>query len=151
MAAAALGLTGCAPTVNLATPKPVTVDVNVKLDVYQKTAPSETKNEQTSLEVAKDRRLRAGEVQQLKNDHVIGENRYGYLEIRELPKDPKYAEYAKKIVTGENADRAYIYLASAQTQNKPFEVVEQDYAKLWRDRAFPGEWIQKDDGTWIQK
>jgi hypothetical protein len=30
-------------------------------------------------------------------------------------------------------------------------MIESDYAQLWRDRAFPGEWIQKEDGTWTQK
>jgi hypothetical protein len=61
--------------VNLATPEPVKVDVNVRLDVYQKTAPTKAKEEQSSLEVAANRRLRSGEIQQLKNDRVIGEDR----------------------------------------------------------------------------
>jgi hypothetical protein len=34
--------------VNLATPEPVKVDVNVRLDVYQKTAPTKAKEEQSS-------------------------------------------------------------------------------------------------------
>jgi len=141
----------CAPTVNLATPEPIKVDVGVRLDVYQKTPPNKAKEEQSSLEIASARRLRSGEIQALKNNHIIGEDRDGYLALREKPKDPKYLEYAEGIVKSENADRSYLYLANSQTQNKPMELVGAEYAKLWRDRAFPGEWIQKEDGTWIQK
>ena len=144
-------LAGCSPTINLATPKPVAVDVAVRLDVYQKTAPTKAKEEQSSLEIAANRRLRSGQIQQLKNDGVIGEDRDGYLDLRTKPSDPKYLLYAQEVIDAENADRSFLYLANAQNQNKPLELVEGDYAKLWSDRAFPGEWIQKEDGTWTQK
>ena len=144
-------LAGCAPTVNLATPDPIKVDVNVRLDVYQKSAPKKAKDEQSSLQIAAERRLRSGEIQQLKNDRVIGEDRDGYLKVLKEPTDPTYRAYADNVVNMENADRAYLYSANAQTQNKPEELVERDYAQLWRERAFPGEWVQKEDGTWNQK
>ena len=145
------GVSGCSPTINLATPQPVKVDVGVRLDVYQKTASNKAKEEQSSLEIAANRRLRSGEIQQLKNDRVVGEDRDGYLDLHRPPKDAKYLEYAKSIISAENADRSFLYLANAQTQSKPLEMVERDYAQLWRDRAFPGEWVQKEDGTWNQK
>lgn len=144
-------LGGCSPTINLATPKPVTIDVNARLDVYQKTAPTKAKEEQSSLEIAANRRMRSGEIQQLKNDRVIGEDRDGYLAILKSPKDPKYLAYAKSVVNDENGDRSFLYLTSAQTQNKPLEMIESEYAQLWSDRAFPGEWVQKENGTWTQK
>ncbi len=144
-------LGGCAPTVNIATPKPVAVDIGVRLDIYQKTPPTKAKDEQSSIDIAKNRRLRSGEIQQLKNDHVVGEDRDGYLDIRNPPADPKYLAYAKSVVSDEDADRSALYLANAQAQSKPLELIESDYAQLWRNRAFPGEWIQKEDGTWTQK
>ena len=144
-------LGGCSPTINLATPDPVKVDVGVRLDVYQKTPPTKAKEEQSSLEIAANRRLRSGEIQQLKNDRIVGEDRDGYLDLKNPPADATYLAYAKGVVASENADRAYLYLANAQTQSKPLELVESDYAQLWRDRAFPGEWVQKEDGTWTQK
>jgi uncharacterized protein YdbL (DUF1318 family) len=144
-------LSGCAPTINLATPDPIKVDVAVRLDVYQKTAPTKAKEEQSSLEIAANRRLRSGEIQGLKNNGVVGEDRDGYLDLRNAPTDPKFLKYAQDIIAAENADRAYLYLTNAQTQNKPLEMVEKDYAQLWDDRAFPGEWIQKENGKWTQK
>ncbi len=144
-------LAGCAPTINLATPKPVTLDIGVRLDIYQKTPPTKANSEQSAITVAKDRRLRSGEIQQLKNDHVIGEDRDGLLAMRNPPKDPKYLAYANGVINDENGDRSFLYLANAQTQSKPLESIESEYAQLWRSRAFAGEWIQRDDGTWIQK
>jgi uncharacterized protein YdbL (DUF1318 family) len=38
-----------------------------------------------------------------------------------------------------------------KSQNKPLEMIEREYAQLWSDRAFPGEWVQKENGTWTQK
>ena len=144
-------LAGCAPTINLATPDPIKVDVAVRLDVYQKTAPTKAKEEQSSLEIAANRRLRSGEIQVLKNNGVVGEDRDGYLAMRKEPTDPQFLKYAEDILAAENADRAFLYLSNAQAQNKPLEMVEKDYAQLWDDRAFPGEWIQKENGKWTQK
>jgi hypothetical protein len=128
----ACGLGGCSPTINLATPNPIKVDIGVQLDVYQKTAPTKAKEEQSSLEIAANRRLRSGQIQQLKNDGVVGEDRDGYLAIK-------------------NRDRSFLYLNNAQAQNKPLEMIEREYAQLWSDRAFPGEWVQKENGTWTRK
>jgi uncharacterized protein YdbL (DUF1318 family) len=144
-------LTACAPTVNLATPQPVKVDIGVRLDIYQKTAPTKANAELSSLQIAAGRRLRSGEIQQLKNDRVVGEDRDGYLDVKKAPPDAKYLAYAKQVVTSENADRSVLYLSSAQSQSKPLELIEGEYAQMWRDRAFPGEWVQKEDGTWTQK
>jgi len=150
--AAACFLSGCSPTINLATPNPIKVDVGVRLDVYQKTAPTKAKDEQSSIQIAANRRLRSGEIQSLKNQRIVGEDRDGYLDIHNPPKDdPKFLAYVQGVVDAENNDRSYLYLANAQSQNKPIEEVEKEYAQLWADRAFPGEWVQKENGSWIQK
>lgn len=146
-----LCLGSCAPTINIATPQPLKADIAVRLDVYEKTSPAKVKDQQSSLEIAANRRLRSGEIQQLKNDGVVGEDRDGYLDIIRKPSDPKYLQYAQSVVNAENADRSFLYLANAQAQNKPLELVERDYAQLWSDRAFPGEWVQKENGKWIRK
>ena len=144
-------LGGCSPTINLATPNPIKVDVGVRLDVYQKTPPTKAKDEQGALQIAANRRLRSGEIQTLKNARVIGEDRDGYLEIKNPPADPKYLAYAQSVVDAENGDRSYLYMADAQSESKSLEMIEHEYAQLWSDRAFPGEWVQKENGTWNQK
>ncbi len=144
-------LDGCAPTINLATPEPLKADIAVRLDVYEKTSPTKARDEQSSLQIAANRRQRSGEIQQLKNDGVVGEDRDGYLAFRRTPADPKYLAYAQGVVNAENADRSFLYLANAQAQNRPLEMIERDYAQLWSDRAFPGEWVQQENGKWIRK
>lgn len=146
-----LFMAGCAPTIKVSTPDPVKIDVNMKVDVYTKSDPQKQKEDTNQMQAAVARRNRMAEVQSLKNDRVIGEDREGYLNIRQEPSDAKYAAYAKTIVDGENNDRAVIYLANAQSQGKPMEMVQREYSKLWRERSYPGEWIQKDDGDWMKK
>jgi hypothetical protein len=63
----------------LATPEPVKVDIGVRLDIYQKTPPAKANAETSSLQIAAGRRLRSGEIQQLKNDRVVGEDRDGSI------------------------------------------------------------------------
>jgi uncharacterized protein YdbL (DUF1318 family) len=150
-AAIALSAAGCSPTVKVATPEPVKFDVNMRVDVYSKEDAKKKKDDDSQYQAAIDRRNRMAEVQNLKNDRVIGEDRDGYLQLRRIPEDGAYAAYAKNVMNAENNDRAVIYLSNAQKQGKPMEIVQREYALLWRDRAFQGEWVQKDDGSWIQK
>jgi uncharacterized protein YdbL (DUF1318 family) len=136
--------------VEVRTPDPLKVDMTVRLDIYQQEAPK-SKGEELSIEVAASRRQRLGAILQLKADHVVGENRDGYLEMREPPKDPVQKANAEKLVEAENSDRSVIYLNNAQTESKPLEEVEENYSKIWTDRALPGEWIQLSTGQWKSK
>ncbi len=145
---AALFIVGCAPTIRVATPDPVKIDVAMKVDVHTEESAKKINEDASSTRVAEDRRARMAEVQNLKNDRVAGEDRDGYLVIRQAPTDPKYADYAKRIVQEENNDRVLLYMRSAREQGKPLELAQREFAKLWRERAFPGELVQQDDGSW---
>jgi uncharacterized protein YdbL (DUF1318 family) len=92
-----------------------------------------------------------GEVQNLKNDRVVGESQRGYLVIVNPPANETYLRYAQRITNEENADRSLIYAAQARSQSKPQEMVEAEFGKRWQERAFPGELIQTTDGTWKAK
>lgn len=148
--ASLISLSACSPTVNLATPQPMKFDVGMRLDIYQKTPPK-SKDTESALQIAYNRRARVGEINKLKTEHVIGEDRDGYLAMRQPPTDPKDLAHANDLINAENADRTVLYLANAQAQSKPLELIESDYAKLWSDRASPGDWVQKEDRSWIQK
>jgi uncharacterized protein YdbL (DUF1318 family) len=148
-----MALAGCAPTVNVATPDPVKIDVNMRVDVYTKEVPKATEDasrlEQTKA--AEKRRQRMGEIYKLKGDQVVGENRLGYLEIVKEPTDAKYAQYAKDIVAAENADRETMYNAKATEEKKALDLIQRESAEQWQDRSFPKAYIQKPDGTWVEK
>jgi uncharacterized protein YdbL (DUF1318 family) len=147
-------LAGCAPTIpiQVSTPEPVKIDVRMQIDVVSKEDASKSKKATSEeLEAAGARRSRMAEVQTLKNDRVIGETRQGYLAIKNPPKDVGYAAYTQRVIDAENLDRSKQYDLASRQQGKPFPFIEKEAAERWRNNAFPGEWLQKDDGTWGQK
>lgn len=149
----AVGLVACAPTIRLDTPEPVKIDVAMQVDVYthEEKSSGTAGGEKEQKTPRERRRHRMAEVQNLKNDRVIGEGNDGFLVLREPPIDPVYADYAQKIVTQENADRDLLLKEQAAAEDKPLQVVVKEFAKRARESSFPDEWIQQDDGTWQQK
>ncbi len=156
-----LVLAGCsAPTVNIATPEPLAVDVTLRVDIYQH-ASAEPQEPTVAAEAAAGeasvesrRRARMGEIQTLKNSRLVGENRYGLLSVLEQPAGD-YGARTKRIVEAENADRKALMIKLAAERRVPLATIESEQATLWRDRAFVGEWVeepQSDGGwKWVQK
>ncbi|MFM8364778.1 MAG: hypothetical protein ACKOAS_06445, partial [Verrucomicrobiota bacterium] len=71
-----LALASCkAPTVHLATPEPVKVDIAMRIDVYQHGKEEEKKSTAApkSADAAKERTNRLAEIQALKNSRIVGE------------------------------------------------------------------------------
>lgn len=156
----------------MVTPEPLDVNINVKLDVYQYTRedqkPGDRATEEAVVEAAASPavvdatvtaeqrqaaeagiRNRMEEIQNLKNNRVIGENREGLVEIREIPPG-EYGAYAEKTVLAENADRQVIMRALAQEENQAVAAVQREQAQLRARASFKGEWVeeQETDGTW---
>lgn len=163
---AVLQLTGCAiPEIPLSTPEPIDVNINVKLDVYQYTREGQKPaSEQTEAAISanvdeitaerrqaaeKGMRDRMEEVQTLKNNRVIGENREGLLEIREIPPG-EYGQYIETTLLAENADREAVMRALAREEDKPLTTLRREQALLRQKQSFKGEWIeeQQRDGSW---
>lgn len=143
----------CTPTVRIATPEPVKIDINARVDVVSKedqSAKAKT-NQPTEVDLARQRYERLGEIQGLKNAHVIGESNIGYLHIVNMPSDAKYADFAKKVVDEENNDRRLLYAINAQKQGEPLSRIERENASEFSHNAYPGEWIQDVGGNWKQK
>jgi hypothetical protein len=159
-----LALAACTngPTINIGTKQPLKVDplkvdLNMRVDVYQRsdttvqkrtaaTAPVETEDVHMRL------RNRMGEVQALKNNRIVGESRQGLLEIRNKPPG-EFGEYVQRLVDAENKDRAVMMQDVAKTKNLALEEVQRQQAELARNKAFNGEWIEVplSDGTFVWK
>ena len=155
--AVALGLSGCqAPTVNLATSEPITVDINMRLDVYQYNTTNGQKPSAaaTAANPEARRRNRMADVQKFKNERLVGENHEGLVSIIKQP-DGDYGKYVLTAVTEENADRMEIMQALAAQQKTSLPEVQSRQAELWRNRSFKDEWIEEaqPDGSWkwVQK
>jgi len=156
--ATALFLTACAgPTVNLATPQPIKVDIAMRLDVYQhakEASKKSTSSVATSIDPAEARRNRMADIQTFKNSRLVGEGRDALLAIRvETPGD--YGDFIRKTVDAENADRMALMKSDAEKQKTSLPQIQTKQASLAAKLAFKGEWIEvvKDDGSaeWIQK
>lgn len=154
---AAAGCTGVG--VNLATKQPLSVDINMKLDVYQHgDAAVQKKIAAASTDLPADAELRhknrMGEVQLLKSSLAVGENHLGLLELREVPPG-EFGDYVKKTVDEENKDRMTMMQDIAKKANLTLADVQKQQADLAFKRAFNGEWVEtpQPDGTpkWVQK
>lgn len=152
----ALVLPGCAgPTVNLATPEPVKVDISMRLDVYQHASGSDKTSPDKKSPVADTDRLnRSADIQTFKNSRLVGEGADALLAIRvDTPGD--YGTQIRKTVEAENIDRMALMKERSAREKIPLPAVQKNQAELARKMAFQGEWIEeeKPDGTrqWVQK
>jgi len=152
-----LALSCSGPTVRVETPEPIAIDIQMRVDVFQ--------HEDVTIDPLGDaapgadvatiesrRRARMEEIQTLKNSRLIGENHDGLLSIRDLPPGD-YGVYVRKTVDAENADRDALLRAMAAKEQKPLPEVRRSVADLWRERSFPGEWVEwrGADGAWTWK
>lgn len=155
-------LAGCGGfPVLVKTPDPLQVDVAIRVDIHQRrveadgevaaTAPA---SDAGTADVEVRRRERMGQIQSLKNSRLVGESRTGLLKIIRLPPGA-YAREVERAVAAENADRTELMRNEAARRRVPLATVEAEQAAQWRERAFPGEWIeeQQADQTWrwVQK
>jgi len=84
-------------------------------------------------------------IAELKQQGIVGEDNRGYLAF---VGDVKSHE---TLIEQENQDRKAIYTQIAAQQNTSISVVEKNRAFQLAERAAPGTYVQKPDGTWIRK
>jgi hypothetical protein len=144
------------PDINLATPEPVEVNLNMRLAVYQFSgdAPKDKEKAKTLAEAHDRMRNRQSEVQELKNNRLVGEDHRGLLYLREVP-GGKWGERAKAAVQEENDDRLLLMRREAEKKNRTLNEIQQEQWRLRSSKAYKGEWIEiagEKEGTfqWIQ-
>jgi len=141
---AALLLPSCKiPDINLATPKPIEVNLNMRLDVYQYSGdePKDKEQQKTLAETVERQRNRATEIQTIKNNRFIGEDHRGLLQLREVPAGD-WGDYVKRVVETENEDRTLLMRSEATKTNRALNEVQTEQWRLRIDKAFKGEWIE---------
>ena len=82
---------------------------------------------------------------ELKEKGIIGEDFQGYLAF--LSDDKQKQD----VIEEENIDRKKIYSYIAKKEGADLELVGQRRAKQIADNAKPGDFLQKEDGSWYQK
>jgi uncharacterized protein YdbL (DUF1318 family) len=110
------------------------------------------------LTAIQNREFNKDDVDEFKRDGAVGENAKGLLEIRPLPKldsDSAYRKLVENIVAEENRDRQLIMQRimeiNPNVQATGVTEVEKVFAKLNRDSARTGEWMQLPEGAWVKK
>lgn len=82
---------------------------------------------------------------QMKQQGVVGENSRGYLEYVSGNK------INQDLIESENRDRREVYSTIAKQQGVPLEKVEKLRAVQIVQKAVPGEFLKKEDGSWYKK
>ncbi len=151
-------VSGCKtlPAVPLTTPEPLKVDLNMRLDVYQYRGdePGNKEEIRSIGEAVERQRNRMAEIQELKNNRIVGEDHRGLLQLRQTPAG-EWGDYVKRTVEEENTDRTLLMRNEAKESNRPLHEVQAEAWRLRTDQAFKGEWIEvagKTEGTfeWVQ-
>jgi uncharacterized protein YdbL (DUF1318 family) len=96
------------------------------------------------------------DVDQLKAHGILGENNEGGITIvapEKIASDRQ--SFVKNLVEEENADREVLMQRILATNEKltaqDMPKIRRTFAALNRDRARPGEFVQLQEGQWIQK
>lgn len=110
------------------------------------------------LTAIQNREFNKDDVDEFKRDGAVGENVRGLLEIRpvsRLQTDANYRKLVEEIIAEENRDRQLIMQRIMEinptAQATGVSEVEKVFAKLNRDSAKAGEWMQLSDGAWVKK
>ena len=151
-AATGLLLASCAaPTVNLATPQPIKVDIAVRLDVYQhaKEAAKKSAPATTSTDPAEARRNRMADIQTFKNSRLVGESRDALLAIR-VDTPGEYGDFIRKTVAAENADRMATMKSEAVKQKPSLpqaHTMQANHAANPHHKSELIEWVYNEGHT----
>ena len=135
-------LTGCISVKTESEIKPIhiTMDVNLKVDKELDKAFADENQSKASG--------RFKEVKALLDRKVAGVTAKALLEAREGATDDE-----RIFIAEENARRMKRFADVAKSSGVQLEAVQKRYARKWLEKtpAGSGVWLQKDDGTWIQK
>ena len=110
------------------------------------------------LEAIRNRSFNRDDIDEFKKDGAVGESREGLLEVRpneRMEKDPEYRKLVITILEEENRDRRIIARRVTEVMGAKGPADERTtmaaFARLNREQARPGEWVQQDDGKWVRK
>lgn len=147
-AAAALAACKQLPQIPITTPKPLEVNLNMRLDVYQYRGdePKDKEALKNAGETTERMRNRMAEIQTLKNNQLVSEDHRGLLQIREVPAGD-WGVQVKKVVAAENEDRMLLMRQKAKASNRALHEIEDEQWHLRAEQAGSGEWIEVPGAT----
>jgi hypothetical protein len=140
-----LGLSGCKSfKVDLGSPDPIKVDVNMRLDVYQYKGDEPGKKGEAEVgfeEAVQRQRNRMAEIQKLKDNRFVGEDHRGQLHLREKPAGD-WGDYVERTVNEENEDRTVLMRHEAKNSNRALHEVQDEQWRRRTSASYSGEWVE---------
>jgi hypothetical protein len=109
------------------------------------------------LEAMQNRDFNRDDIAEFKRDGAIGEDNRGLLTLRPSDKleDEDYKQLVEEILEEDNEDRMVIMRRVIEVNEEFTEddlpAVREVFAKLNREKAKDGEWIQLPDEGWVRK
>jgi len=120
--------------------------------------PKMSENKKKVLEAVQGRKFNKDDVEEFLKAGIVGENNRGFLEIihpEKIGKDETLKNRVEKIVQSENEYRKIIMERIIVLNENAAQAGEENvghiFAKMNKDNAAPGSWIQLDSGEWVQK
>jgi len=98
------------------------------------------------------RRKRRPELEDAAAKLCLGENTQGLVDAR--PGGQSCPPALGQLVVAENGDRMFLYKTLVEQNNMPrgdITRVQAAFAKVRREKAAPGTWIQLPNGQWVKK
>jgi uncharacterized protein YdbL (DUF1318 family) len=119
--------------------------------------PDYTQERRQAITARQTQKFNQDDIDELKQAGCIGEAKDGTLSKRPCPRasDPAVAGRLERLIASENQARSVILrfavTASPDLTEKDLPQVTQAYARMQREKAKTGDWIQQPSGEWVRK
>ena len=119
--------------------------------------PSYTQERKQAITARQTQQFNQDDIDELKKAGCIGEAKDGTLAARpcERSSDQTVAQRLERLIASENQARGVILRFAVTTSpdltEKDLPQVTEAYARMQREKAKTGEWIQQPSGEWIRK
>ncbi len=114
-----------------------------------------SEQQESVLRALQNQEFNKDEVEELKRARVVGENRFGFLEVLgndRYAKDPLYKKLVDQVVEEENRDRRIIYRKLSTVGSESGDETQgRAFAEMQQEKSPPGTMIQLPTGEWIEK
>ena len=130
---------------------------SVDADGQSKPAPSFHEIRQGAIEARQTQQFNRDDVDELKKAGCLGEGSDGRLQSRTCQEqsDPAIRQRATRLLESENGAREilmdFVVTTSPDLTRADLPQVRAAYARMNREAAERGHWIQQEDGKWVQK
>lgn len=126
-------------------------------DGQSKPVPSFHEIRQRAIEARQTQQFNRDDIDELKKAGCLGEGSDGLLKARDCADQakPEVAGRIQRMLKSENECRGvlldFVVTTSPDLTREDLPSVQKAYARMNREAAAPGHWVQGDDGKWAQK